>query len=43
MAQRLEHPYISATWLPRLQTGEDSCEWAVWFPELALIGADPRC
>ena len=29
-AQR-EHPYIWATWLPRLLTGENSCEWAVWF------------
>ena len=26
-----EAPYISATWLPRLLTGENSCEWAVWF------------
>ena len=26
-----EHPYIWATWLPRLLTGENSCEWAVWF------------
>ena len=24
-------PYIWATWLPRLLTGENSCEWAVWF------------
>ena len=31
MPQRREHPYIWATWLPRLLTGEDSCEWAVWF------------
>ena len=31
MAQRREHPYIWATWLPRLLTGENSCEWAVWF------------
>ena len=23
------HPYIWATWLPRLLTGENSCEWAV--------------
>ncbi len=29
-AQR-EHPYIWATWLPRLLTGENSCEWAIWF------------
>ena len=27
LAQRREHPYICATWL----TGENSCEWAVWF------------
>ena len=31
MAQRREHPYIWATWLPRLLTGEHSCEWAIWF------------
>ena len=31
MPQKREHPYIWATWLPRLLTGENSCEWAVWF------------
>ena len=31
MAIPREHPYIWATWLPRLLTGENSCEWAVWF------------
>ena len=31
MAQCREHPYIWATWLPKLLTGENSCEWAVWF------------
>ena len=31
LAQRREHPYIWTTWLPRLLTGENSCEWAVWF------------
>ena len=31
MPQHREHPYIWATWLPRLLTGENSCEWAVWF------------
>ena len=31
MAPPREHPYICATWLPRLLTGENSCEWAVWF------------
>ena len=31
MPQRREQPYIWATWLPRLLTGENSCEWAVWF------------
>ena len=31
MVVRREHPYIWATWLPRLLTGENSCEWAVWF------------
>ena len=31
MAPPHEHPYIWATWLPRLLTGENSYEWAVWF------------
>ena len=31
MSQRREHPYIWATWLPRLLTGENSCEWSIWF------------
>ena len=31
MAVPREAPYIWATWLPRLLTGENSCEWAVWF------------
>ena len=31
MPQRREHPYIWATWLPRLLTGQNSCEWAIWF------------
>ena len=31
LAQRREHPYIWATWLPRLLTGENSCEWTAWF------------
>ena len=31
MAVPREAPYIWATWLPRLLTGEQSCEWAVWF------------
>ena len=31
MPQKREHPYIWATWLPRLLTGENSCEWAIWF------------
>lgn len=31
MPQRREHPYIWATWLSRLLTGENSCEWAIWF------------
>ena len=26
-----DFPYIWATWLPRLLTGERSCEWAIWF------------
>ena len=31
MPQRREHLYIWTTWLPRLLTGENSCEWAIWF------------
>ena len=28
---RRDFPYIWATWLPRLLTGERSCDWATWF------------
>ena len=31
MAVPREHPYIWATGLPRLLTGENSCAWAAWF------------
>ena len=31
MAQLRDHPYIWATWLPRLLTGESSCQWGIWF------------
>ena len=31
MARLRQPPYIWATWLPRLLTGERSCEWAIWF------------
>ena len=31
MPVRREHPYIWTTWLPRLLTRENSCEWAIWF------------
>ena len=31
MARFREHPYIWATWLAKLLTGENSCEWAGWF------------
>ncbi len=31
MAEQRDFPYIWATWLPKLLTGENSCEWAVWF------------
>ena len=31
MAVPREFPYIWTTWLPRLLTDENSCEWAVWF------------
>ena len=31
MPVRRPHPYIWATWLPRLLAGENSCEWSVWF------------
>ena len=26
-----DFPYVWTTWLPRLLTGERSCEWAIWF------------
>ena len=28
---RATGPYMRATWLPRLLSGESSCEWASWF------------
>ena len=32
MAQlRATGPYLWVTWLPRLLSGESSCEWATWF------------
>ncbi len=31
MAEQRDFPYIWATWLPRLMTGDRSCEWAIWF------------
>ena len=31
MPTRRKFPYIWTTWLPRLLTGENSCEWAAWF------------
>ena len=31
MPQRRTHPYLWTTWLPRLLTGENSCEWSIWF------------
>ena len=31
MPQRRDQPYIWTTWLPKLLTGENSCEWAIWF------------
>ena len=31
MADTRDFPYIWTTWLPRLLTGENSCEWAIWF------------
>ena len=32
MAQlRATGPYVWVTWLPRLLSGESSCEWASWF------------
>ena len=30
MSTRRASPYIWATWLPKLLTGEQSCQWAVW-------------
>ena len=31
MAEQRDFPYIWATWLPQLMTGDRSCEWAIWF------------
>ena len=31
LADARQFPYIWTTWLPRLLTGENSCEWAIWF------------
>ena len=31
MAIARQFPHIWTTWLPRLLTGENSCEWAIWF------------
>ena len=32
MAQlRATGPYVWVTWLPRLLSGQNSCEWAIWF------------
>ena len=32
MAQlRATGPYVWVAWLPRLLSGESSCEWASWF------------
>ena len=31
LADVRQFPYIWTTWLPRLLTGENSCEWAIWF------------
>ncbi len=31
MAVRRQYPYIWTTWLAGLLTGENSCEWSVWF------------
>ena len=45
MAQlRATGPYIWVTWLPRLLSGEGSCEWAAWFKAQheALIHCGPR-
>ena len=28
---RATGPYLWVTWLPRLLSGESSCEWASWF------------
>ncbi len=28
---RANGPYVWVTWLPRLLSGESSCEWASWF------------
>ena len=39
--QRRELPYIWATWLPKLLTGENACEWAIWFKAHYQAGDKP--
>ena len=42
MPQRREHPYIWATWLPRLLNRRElSCEWAIWLTRRELLRVGP--
>ena len=44
MAQpRATGPYVWVTWLPRLLSGESSCEWASWFKAQQRGGAGAAC
>ena len=42
MPQRRDHPYLWTTWLPRLLTGENSCEWSVWLKAHYQTGRSRR-
>ena len=42
MTKTRDFPYIWATWLPALLTGENSCEWAGWFKANHQKWAKPK-
>ena len=41
MPTQRDFPSIWATWLPKLLTGENSCEWAIWFKAHYRDWAEP--
>ena len=42
MATRRDAPYVWVTWLPKLLTGDDSCEWAAWFKAHHVSNSWPK-